>query len=183
MRTFQVRYASSILATRTMIDEILDIVDENDVVIGQKKRSEIYSEGLSNFRVINAFVVNKDGKMWIPRRTSSKKLNPLCLDFSVGGHVESRETYKEAFRRETAEELNLDISKVKWRELGAMNPRAHGTLAFMKVYEIKMNETPKYNTDDFTEYFWLTPPELFEKLEKGDKSKDDLPKVVKYFYS
>lgn len=182
MRTFQVRYASSILATRTM-DEILDLVDENDVVIGQKKRSEIYSEGLSNFRVVNAFVVNKDGRMWIPRRTAHKKLNPLYLDFSVGGHVESGETYEETFRRETAEELNLDISKVEWIELGTMKPSTDGTLAFMKVYEIKMNKSPKYNTDDFVEYFWLTPGEFFEKLNRGDKSKYDLPKVIKNFYS
>lgn len=39
-------------------DEILDIVDENDCVIGQKKRSEIYRQRLCNFRVVNVFVVS-----------------------------------------------------------------------------------------------------------------------------
>ena len=39
------------------VDELLDIVNEHDHVIGQKYRSEIYNQGLSNFRVINAFLI------------------------------------------------------------------------------------------------------------------------------
>ena len=41
-----------------MKDEYLDLVDENDNVIGKKKRSEIYAENLSNFRLVNAFIIN-----------------------------------------------------------------------------------------------------------------------------
>lgn len=44
-----------------MMDENLDLVDENDNVIGQKKRSEIYAENFSNFRVINVFIINSQG--------------------------------------------------------------------------------------------------------------------------
>ncbi len=160
------------------MDEILDLVDENDVVVGKKKRSEIYLRGLSNFRVINAFVVNKEGKIWIPRRSARKKLFPMSLDFSIGGHVESGETYEQAFGREAAEELNLDTAKVEWSVLGILQPHVHNVSAFMKVFEIKMNETPLYNKNDFIEYFWLSPIEFFEKLKNGDKSKDDLPKLI-----
>lgn len=44
-------------------DEFLDLVDENDNVVGKKKRSEVYAERLSNFRVVNAFVVNQKGEI------------------------------------------------------------------------------------------------------------------------
>jgi hypothetical protein len=44
-----------------MLDELLDLVDENDQAIGQKLRSEIYHEKLSNFRVVNAFLINDQG--------------------------------------------------------------------------------------------------------------------------
>ena len=43
------------------MDELLDIVDQNDQVIGQALRSEIYSQKLTNFRVVNAFLINKQG--------------------------------------------------------------------------------------------------------------------------
>lgn len=165
------------------IDELLDLVDPNDVVIGQNPRSEVYANHLSSFRVINAFVINSEGKLWIPRRAPTKRIFPLCLDMSLGGHVESGETYEHAFARELTEELNWNTDQIKFQELGKLTPHEHGVSAFMKVYEIKNDKTPDFNKDDFTEYFWISPQELFNRLNRGDKSKGDLPKLVRFFYS
>lgn len=163
-------------------DEYLDLVNEHDQVIGKKKRSEVYAERLSNFRVVNAFVVNSKGEIWIPRRTANKIIFPLCLDMSVGGHVESGETYEETFKRETQEELNVEIDKVEVRLLGHLTPQKDGVSAFMNVYEIRMEEAPGYNRNDFTEYFWLSPEALLERINQGEKAKTDLPILVKTFY-
>lgn len=51
---------------------------------------------LSNYRVVNVFVINSSGKIWIPRRHSNKAHFPLAFDMSIGGHVESGETYEAA---------------------------------------------------------------------------------------
>ncbi len=171
------------MTTANTLDEYLDIVDESDNVIGKKKRSEVYTEGLRNFRVVNAFVVNSKGEIWIPRRTVNKRIFPLCLDMSMGGHVESGETYEETLKRETQEELNIDTDKTQVRLMGHLTPQKDGVSAFMNVYEIKMDEAPNYNKSDFIEYFWLTPKALFEMIANGDKTKGDLPKLVKIFYS
>jgi isopentenyldiphosphate isomerase len=56
--------------------------------------------------VLNAFLVNDYGQIWIPRRSSLKRIFPLCLDMSVGGHVVSGESYEEAFRRELLVQLD-----------------------------------------------------------------------------
>lgn len=162
--------------------EILDLVDENDTVIGSKPRSRIYAEGLNNFRVVNAFVVNSEGKIWIPRRAADKRLFPMGLDMSMGGHVESGESYEDAFKRELEEELNLNAETTPYSLLGHLNPNKDGVSAFMNVYEIRSDKVSDYNKKDFIEYYWLTPQELLDKLAKGDKSKDDLPKLVKKFY-
>ncbi|MDO8551091.1 MAG: NUDIX hydrolase [bacterium] len=164
------------------LDEYLDLVDENDNVVGKKKRSEVYAENLSNFRVVNAFVVNSKGEIWIPRRSADKRIFPLCLDMSMGGHVESGETYEDTLKRETHEELNIDTDKTQVRLLGHLSPQKDGVSANMNVYDIKMDEAPDYNKSDFVEYFWLTPKALFERIAKGDKTKGDLPKLVKIFY-
>lgn len=163
-------------------DEFLDIVDENDTVVGKKKRSEVYAEHLSNFRVVNAFAVNSKGEMWIPRRSAGKRIFPLCLDMSMGGHVESGETYEDALKRETEEELNIDTDKADVRLLGHLTPQKDGVSAYMNVYEIKMDEASDYNKSDFVEYFWLTPKALFDRIANGEKTKGDLPKLVKIFY-
>lgn len=164
------------------LDEYLDLVDENDNVTGKKKRSEVYAENLSNFRVVNAFVVNSKGEIWVPRRAANKRIFPLCLDMSMGGHVESGESYEETLKREIQEELNIDTDKTQVRLLGHLLPQKDGVSANMNVYEIKMDETPNYNKSDFIEYFWLTPKALFEKIANGEKTKGDLPKLVKIFY-
>ena len=99
-------------------EELLDLVDEQDRVIGARFRSEIYRDGLNNFRAVNAFLVNDFGQLWIPRRTAAKRIFPLCLDMSVAGHVASGEDYLTAFRRELYEELNLVLDDVSWKFIG-----------------------------------------------------------------
>ena len=165
-----------------LVDEYLDLVDENDNVIGRKLRSEIYAENLYNYRVVNVFIVNSKGEIWVPRRTVNKKIFPLCLDMSVGGHVKSGETYEDALKHETKDEINVDIEKMPYKFLGKLTPYKNNVSAFMKVYEIRMDKTPNYSRKDFCEYFWLTSAAFFERIGKGEKTKSDLPKLVKYFY-
>lgn len=164
------------------MDEYLDLVDENDHVIGREKRSIIYQNRQSNFRVINVFIINSRGELWIPRRTAIKSIFPLCLDISAAGHVESGETYEEALQRETLEELNIDLRKTPHRFLGNLTPQKDGVSSFQKAYEIKMDGVPNFNRNDFIEYFWLTPKQFFERIRNGDKAKSDLPKLVEIFY-
>ncbi len=164
-------------------DEYLDLVEDNDHVIGKKKRSEIYAANLSNFRVVNAFIINSKGELWLPRRTAGKKIFPLCLDMSVGGYVESGESYEEALNREAREELNLDVNKLSIRCLGHLTPQTYDVSSYMKVYEIKLDEIPDYNKNDFVEYYFLAPQTLLKRIADGEKVKSDLPKIVKIFYS
>lgn len=164
-------------------EEVLDLVNEHDEVIDAMPRNEVYAKDLHNFRVINCFIKNSDGKLWIPRRQSHKRLFPNCLDVSCGGHVSSGETYEEAFQKEMMEELSIDIMTTPYTELGICTPHQDGTSAFMHVYEIESDIAPNYNPEDFTGYEWLTPREVLTKLELGDKSKEDLPKLIQKFYT
>ncbi len=159
-------------------DEILDIVSPLDEVIGQEKRSVVYAQQLS-FRVINAFVCNTQKQLWIPRRHPNKKLFPLSLDCSVGGHVAAGEDYDHAFARETAEELNIDVNTVSFKKVARLTPLTHGISAFMWVYVIYSDIAPTFNTDDFVEYYWLTPDEIVHRLETGEQAKSDLLPIVK----
>lgn len=164
-----------------MPEEILDLVNERDEVIGSMSRREIYEKGLRNFRVIHAFLVNKAGKLWIPRRTAHKKICPNGLDFSVAGHVESGESYDEAFRRETREEIGIDVDAVGWRTLGKFT-HADGAHFFEQAYEIHFDQDPNYNPHDFSEAHWYTRKEVYELIAKGGPMKFDLEFTLRHFY-
>ena len=161
-------------------EEILDLVNENDEAIGTMERNEVYAKNLHNFRVVNAFIINDEGKLWIPRRGPHKRIAPNALDMSMGGHVESGETYDQSAARETEEELNIDVQKNPLEFVAKLTPHEHGVNAFQQVYLIHSNETPKYNPDDFTESFWLTPQELLTWTDKGEPCKSDLPMLARY---
>jgi hypothetical protein len=60
-------------------DELLDIVDAIDRPIGRRWRSQLEGEGIDYYcRVVNAFLVNSEGKLWLPRRTA-KNAAFLCV--------------------------------------------------------------------------------------------------------
>lgn len=162
------------------MDELLDIVNEYDQVIGQKCRSEVYNQKLSSFRVINAFLINDQNQLLIPRRTKHKKLFPSCLDVSVGGHVTAGETYQQAFERELKEELNLNLVECDYTMIGKLTPHEHIVSAFMHFYVIKSSIMPDYNKDDFESACWMSIQELQEKIKQGEPSKGDLPILIDF---
>lgn len=164
-------------------DELLDIVNEHDQVIGQRWRSQLDLGKDYTIRSINVFIENEHGQLWIPRRSAHKKILPLALDMSVSGCVSSGETYEQAFAREVAEEANLDINQVPWQCLGYLTPRDCGISFFMKVYKIKLNQTPNFNREDFCEFFWLKPEEVMQKITVGnEQSKASMPILLQKFF-
>lgn len=166
------------------MNELLDIVNEHDQVISQKYRSEIYEQQLSCFRVINAFLINHQKQVWIPRRTKHKKLFPLCLDASVGGHVMAGESYQQAFERELKEELNIDALHCKYEIIAKLMPHKHNVSAFMQLYLIYTDIVPTYNIDDFESAEWFDILELQAIIKNGEPTKGDLPiliNVIEYY--
>lgn len=163
-------------------DELLDLVNEQDQVISQEWRSTVHKNKLNNFRSVNAFIKNSEGKLWIPLRSAHKRLFPSCLDFSMGGHVSAGEPYEEAFRRETQEELNIEINEVPFAQVGYFTPTRDGVSCFMHMYEIFIDTSPNYNPQDYVSFEWLSPEELLEKIEKGAPAKGDLSKIVHKLY-
>lgn len=89
-----------------MSEEIFDVVDEQDRVIGQAPRSEVHSRKLLH-RAVHIFVFNSRDQLLIHRRSPSKDEYPLCYTSSASGHVSAGETYEESAPREMQEEIGL----------------------------------------------------------------------------
>lgn len=160
-----------------MPEEILDLVNEHDEVIGQLPRAEIYRRKLSNFRVVNAFIRDEQNRVWIPTRSAHKTLYPLHLDVSVGGHVEAGENYDEALLREAQEEAALELTPQQLTRLAYLTPK-DGVSAFMWLYEIR-GVTPTLNPDDFVSAAWLSLETLRQKV-RTEPVKGDLPRLLEY---
>ncbi|MER7046269.1 NUDIX hydrolase [Streptomyces jumonjinensis] len=87
-------------------DEILDVVDERDQVVGQARRGEVYAGGLRH-RCVFVLVRNAVDEIFVHRRTASKLVFPSLYDMFVGGVVGAGESYDDAALREAEEELGV----------------------------------------------------------------------------
>jgi isopentenyldiphosphate isomerase len=87
-------------------NEILEIVDSDDKVIGTATRGEIHRLGLLH-RSVHIFLFNRTGDIYIQRRSSLKDRHASKLDSSAAGHVDPGETYEQTAVRELKEELGI----------------------------------------------------------------------------
>lgn len=114
--------------------EYIDLVDENDNIIGFESRENIDKKNIKNYRVINIIIINTKGQIILAQRSKKKKYFGGCYFFSVGGHVTHNEKYEDAAYRELEEELG--ITNIKLEEIGYFNPIKFGTSSFSKLYKL-----------------------------------------------
>jgi isopentenyldiphosphate isomerase len=87
-------------------DEMVDLVDEDDRVIGSAPRREVRRRNLLH-RGVAVLCRNSAGEVYVHRRTEFKDVFPGMYDAFAGGVVASGESYEDAARRELAEELGV----------------------------------------------------------------------------
>lgn len=158
-------------------DEILDIVDEHDRVVGQAPRGEAYARGL---RHRCAFILVRDGsgRIFVHRRTATKLVFPSLYDMFVGGVVGAGETYDEAALREAEEELGV-------RGL----PRPVPLFTFLyegerdggpapswwsRVYEVRCDLPVDPQKEEVAWHGFLTEDELETRLSEWEWTPDGL---------
>ena len=164
-------------------EELLDLVNDQDKVIGTILRGNNPLQKGGYIRAAELLILNAKGELWIPRRTMQKRIAPGGLDFSAAGHVGSGDDYEETLHRETEEELNLKLDESKLEFLHKFAPDPALPPYFRAVYLYHSNETPQYNPDDFSEAFWIKPDELLRKLKAGEPAKQSLTETIEYLVS
>lgn len=89
-------------------EELFDVVDEHDRVIGRATRGEVHAKGLLH-RAVHVFLFNTAGELLLQMRSAAKDEYPLCWTSSASGHLDAGESYEQAAPREVREELGLEL--------------------------------------------------------------------------
>ena len=78
--------------------ELIDVVNENNELIGQiEERWTAYEKGLWR-RTVSCWIMNKNGDILLQKRTANKRRNPNKWA-KTGGQVDSGESAEEAIFR------------------------------------------------------------------------------------
>lgn len=87
-------------------EEIFELVDDNDQVIGKEFRGIVHSKGLLH-RAVYCWVFNNAGELLIQQRSFQKSIGPGKWDLSVAEHLQPGESYRAAAIRGLYEELGI----------------------------------------------------------------------------
>lgn len=97
--------------------ELIDIVDDNDNIIGKDKRKVVHDSGKCHRGIIVLIYTSRSGVI-LQKRGAHKEMAPGRYSFSVGGHVESGDSYIETAIRELKEESGIEATPENLVKLG-----------------------------------------------------------------
>ena len=97
-----------------MKEEMLEVVNESDEIIGLETREKVHKEGLLH-REIHIWFITPRREIIFQHRAKNKDTHPDKLDATVGGHVDPGMSYEETAVKECKEEtgVSLELSKLK----------------------------------------------------------------------
>ena len=90
-----------------MTEEVFEIFDEDNQLIGTAPRSEVHRKGLYH-RAVNVFIVNSQGYIFLQKRSEKKDTSPGYWCYGAGEHLKPGESYIDGALRGLKEELGLE---------------------------------------------------------------------------
>ncbi|MEW2397712.1 NUDIX domain-containing protein [Streptomyces sp. NPDC046862] len=154
-------------------DEILDIVDENDRVIGQSPRGEAYARGLRH-RCAFIHVRDAEGRIFVHRRTPTKLVFPSLYDMWVGGVVGAGESYDDAALREAEEELGVSGLPRPAHLFKFLYDDGAGQTWWSAVYEVRCDLPVNPQVEEVAWHGFLPEDELERRLTEWEWVPDGL---------
>lgn len=163
-----------------MIDpaaEIVDVVDEDDHVVGYAARAEVRAKKLLH-RGATIVCRNSNGAVYVHRRTEDKDVFPGMYDPCLGGMVSRGESYEAAARRELAEELGIEDAQLcfvfKHLYLGGDNP------CWTEVYEVTWDGPVSPQAEEIAWGDFMEVDLLRAKLEEWTVTPDGREVIERY---
>jgi mutator protein MutT len=160
------------------MQEVLDIVDENNQVVGSAPYNEVYSKRL-NHRIVHVLVFNGKGEIFLQMRSAKKEFCPGHWVTSAGGHVQKGETYEQAAKRELKEELGVDASLTLIHE----SPYDHYKMRkFLQVFRAVYSGPFKINTEEVAGGRWFSVADVRDMVRKNQLIHPELAHVIEKLY-
>lgn len=158
--------------------EFLDIVDANDQVIGKATRDDIYKKSLCH-RIVHVLIFDEQGNLALQLRSKKVSFCPSHWSTTVGGHVQTGESYEEGALREFKEELGttnpLEFFSKDWYE-------ANGLRKFLTTYKTVYSGPFNPNPDDVERVDFFSADEIKDMIDRGEKFHPELLFLLKKYF-
>jgi len=140
------------------MDEIFDVVDDQDQVVGQKPRSEVHRLGLLH-RAAHVLVFNAAGQVFLQKRSMNKDRQPGVWDSSASGHIDAGEDYDTGATRELREEIGLHATQTPER-LFKLSASPETDQEHVWIYRYRSEGPFELNPEEVDAGAWFSPDKV-----------------------
>ncbi len=145
--------------------EMVPVVEENGLVIGQATRKSVHDGSKLMHPVVHLHIINREGCLYLQKRSMKKDLLPGRWDTAVGGHVDYGESLEEALFRESSEELGFrEFNPIYLKSYVWESAREK---ELVNVFAAVGNFVLKPDLDEVSEGRYWTMSEIETNLDKG----------------
>lgn len=156
-----------------MNQEIFEVVNDRDEVIGLAPRNEVHKLGMKH-RATHVLIFNARGQVFLQKRSATKDCHPGVWDSSAAGHLNPGESYDACAVREVEEELGLRLSAPP-QALFKINACIATGQEFVWVYRAVAEGPFTLHAEEVSDGGWFTPAEVERWL--SDDPEDFAPSV------
>jgi len=148
------------------VDELLDLVNEKDEVIGEIWRSGTVGHPEYIFREVGILIYDKENRLLLQRRSFNKKSYPGYWIISAGGHVHKGQLPEDEAHKELKEEMGFDVPlKLEFKILMSYPGNRSIAYGYIGIYN---RDKIIIQKEEVEEARFFTKEE-FEELLKTDK--------------
>jgi isopentenyl-diphosphate Delta-isomerase len=143
-------------------DEWFDVVNERDEVIRRATRREVHATGLWH-RAVHILVFDRQGDVFLQKRSMLKDLSPGLWDSSCSGHLDAGEDYDAAALRELGEEIGVrpETPPTRWFRIDACEPTGW---EFVWVYRLRYDGPITVEPLEIQYGEWVAPAEVTARV-------------------
>ncbi len=145
-------------------DEVFDLVDERDRVIGRVRRGEAHRDPRLIHRSVQVLIFDSQGRLLLQRRSQAKDLFPGYHCASASGHVAAGDDYVATAARELREELGVSLPVTL---VGKTLVRSAFETEIMEVYSAQSDGPFHFHPTETNGGEFVTPAALAEGRATG----------------
>ena len=145
--------------------EMLPLIEPDGIVYGQAPRAWCHSGTSALHPVVHLQIMDREGNVYLQKRSMLKNRWPGRWDMAVGGHVSYGERILETLYREAAEELGLTEFNPSYLGKYVFETRRDRELVVVFAFIGHPNLNP--DNAEVTEGRWWTQAEIAASLGKN----------------
>jgi isopentenyldiphosphate isomerase len=160
--------------------EYVDVVDEDDMVIGTASREDVLKKKLRN-RVSQVLVFDRQRNALLQKRVASKKIDPNAWDFGMAETVMAGESYEAAAVRGMGEELGVFTTEKFLTHLFDFHFDDSSKKRIYRVFSLTISN-PKITPQEseISEIKWIPKTEMLPIFDTMQFCPNTKPIIQKY---